>query len=796
MGLLLDFRYAIRNIIKSIKFTLLVLFIIVGSLTISLIGFNYIHTIAFSHSNFADSQKDIRIIDIRNSLSSQRAFSFEMLKPFSEIDQVKKIEKWLAIQRTQFWLSDGLRSDHYRGSYVMPSFFEFLGQEPVIGRGFIEDDFSGSAPNVVVISHIIWQKFFQSDPGVIGQSINIEGVPYEVVGVMEKRNHFPIFSKLWVPLKTSKLKPDDSIEILYKTPGAEFEKDLERALSHFFRTYIEVGLSKTDKEQGDVLIDSLTLVEKNTDGEAVFLFTLFVVGILLVIFIASVNIGNLLYARILEKQKESAIRAAIGASKKRVIQQNICEGVIFCLVSWIFSLLFTSIGLDILNFYMNSMFDGMPYWWHWQLNSITIMVSTILLGLIFVFAVLIPAFKTANFNISNVLRDGTRGATGKNETLLSKRLLCIQVSLVSFVLMVTSAIGYVMITYAGNIDEDLVTGLFTANFSIENESLTKDEQLSVINTLTQSLKNKESIEDIYTYRTRYLVMNVEQQNGEFYQDKPISFDAQSNVFERSMMHGRNFSEIDNLQSKPVVIISESLAIELFGQSNAVGNMLKLDGGDWPSAEIIGITHDIITGITGDNRHEVYLSLRQLLMDDELISVDFISRSAKSESLEDIYEVIHKLDIDIELGYVFDHHDNHLSMLNAFSAIIYVFILVGGFAMTLSLIGIYAMGLSNVNNARYEIGIRRAIGAKDKQILFLFIHKNIKHILFGVCIALMIYYTLCYLAVDFLRNNVPFSIMFGSGTVTVILVLMAVCLALYVPVKSAIKQQPAISLRMD
>lgn len=798
MGLLLDFRYALRNIVKSLRFSLLMIFIMVGSLTISLIGFNFIHTIAFSHSSFNHSKEDIRILKVWNSLTSQREFTYSMLDGFKKLDEVNSLESWITIKRSSLWLSTQHYGKHFRASYVDPSFFKFLGQEPVIGRGFTNVDYSNNAPDVVVISHIVWQQLFQGDSAILGKQLNVAGKPHTIVGVMEKRNHFPIFSKIWLPLKQANMKPDDGIDILYKLPNAEFERTFEIQIAHYFYNTIKDQVSDSDKQTGQgVRIESLTLVELNTDGEAVFVFGLFVFGIVIVLFISGVNIGNLLFAKIMEKQKESAIRAAIGATQKRVIQQHVTEGLIYCIVSWVFALIFTSLGLEILNFYMNVMFGGkMPYWWYWHLNGQTVLVSLLLLAIIFTFAVLLPAYKSAKFNISNVLRDGTRGATGKETTLMSRRLLCVQVSLVSFLLMIASTVGYVMYSIATNIDGELSKGVYSVYLDFDNnDELTNDEQLTLINTLAAGLSKQGNIIDAVVFDS-HIHADVLYPNGDVYNEKFISISAESHLFERELLTGRNFNSNDNSESKPVVIISESLANALFGNQNVIGSQLMLQDAMWPSAEIIGVAKDEISGVSGDSRHELYFSLRQTHFMDDSVNIRLLTNNTANEALEDFYRVKMQLSHDLTMYYMFDHYDNHTSMINSFAAIIYVFLLVGGFALTLSLIGIYAMGISNINKSRYEIGIRRAIGAKDSQIMRLFIKKNITHILYGIGTSLLVFGILCYLAESFLRGNVPINIMLEAGALTVVVVLAAVCLALYVPVRHVIKQQPATSLRMD
>ncbi|MFY8349503.1 ABC transporter permease [Pseudoalteromonas sp. SSM20] len=796
MGFLLDFRYAIRNMIKSLRFSLLIIFIMVGSLTISLVGFNFVHTIAFSHSEF-NNNDDIRILKVTNRLSEQREFTYEMLEGFRELEAVKNLNEWIIIKRTQFWLSTIKRSNHYRGAYVDPAFFSFLGQSPVIGRSFTNSDFENNAPNVAVISHIVWQELYQGRDDILGEQLQVNDHAYTIVGVMAKRNHFPIFSKVWLPAKKNVIKPNNGIDILYKLPTTNFEKAFERQLSQFFFNNIKDSISESTKQSGNnVLVESLTIVELNTDGEAVFVFSLFVFGIVLVLFIAGVNIGNLLFAKIMEKQKESAIRAALGASKKRVIQQHITEGLIYCGLSWVFTLLCTSIALTILNFHMNMMFKKMPYWWYWQLNTPTVMVSLLLLLIIFSFSVLLPAYKSANFNISNVLRDSTRGATGKEAILMSRRLLCIQVSLVSFLLMIASTVGYVMYSIANNIDEDMVKGVYSISLEMKEErEISNSEKLTLINTLATKLNSSKVINEAALYEQR-ISAEVLYPSGEIFNEKFVDISAESHLFSRKLKLGRNFNENDNTEAKPVAIISESLAIALFSSTNVLGQQLKLKDGKWSSVEIVGIAHDEISGVVGDSRHELYFSLRQILPDSNGINLRLLTNASSDEALEELYRIKMQLSQPVNLTYIFDHYYNHLSMINSIQAMIAVFLIVGGFALSLSLIGIYAMGISNINKSRYEIGIRRAIGAKDKQILLLFIRKNIKHIMYGIIISLLLFTILCYLAAELFRGNVPLTIMLQAGFFTVLAIMTSVCLALYVPVKRVVKQQPVASLKMD
>lgn len=768
----------------------------VGSLTISLVGFNFVHTIAFSHSEF-NNNDDIRILKVTNRLSDKRAFTYEMLNSFSQLETVNQLDEWISIKRSQFWLSSIKRSNHYRGAYVDSAFFRFLGQAPELGRPFSNSDFDSNAPNVVIISHVVWQELYQGREDILGQALQIEGKPHTIVGVMAKRNHFPIFSKVWLPTKKNILKPNDAIDILYKLPTGNFEQAFETQLSQFFYHSIKDSLSESSKQSGNnVYVESLTIVELNTDGEAVFVFSLFVFGIVLVLFIAGVNIGNLLFAKIMEKQKESAIRAALGATKKRVIQQHIIEGLIYCSISWVFTLLCTSVALHILNFHMNMMFKKMPYWWYWQLNTPTVLVSLLLLLIIFSFSVLLPAYKSANFNINNVLRDGTRGATGKETMLMSRRLLCIQVSLVSFLLMIASTVGYVMYSIANNIDEERVKGVYSISLELEEaDKISSNGQLNLINTLATKLNTSKMINEATLYEQR-ISGEVLYPSGEVFNEKFVEISAESQLFGRSLKQGRNFNENDNGEAKPVAIISESLAIALFSSTHVLGQQLKLKNGKWPSVEIIGIAYDEISGVVDDSRHELYLSLRQVLPDGNTINLRLLTRASSDETLEELYRITMQLSQPVNLTYVLDHHYNHLSMINSIQAMISVFFIVGGFALSLSLIGIYAMGISNINKSRYEIGIRRAIGAKDQEILMLFIKKNIKHILNGIFISLIIFAILCYLAADVLRGNVPLPIMLQAGFFTVFVIFISVCFALYVPVKRAVKQQPSVSLKMD
>ena len=798
MGLLLDFRYALRNIAKSMRFTLLMMFIMVGSLTISLVGFNYIYTVAFSHSQMSNDSPQIRIFKVHNPISMQNQFQYRMLPELQQLEEIKQLEEWLYIAPASVWVSDAEQGSHYRGSYVDARFFNFLNIKPALGRFYTAEDFVGAAQDVVVISDYLWLHLFQGSKDVIGRTMVVNQKPYEIIGVMPKRNNFPIFSKLWLPLKGNNTEPTDAINLIYKSPSEAVEAKLEQRLSLFFTDFAKRGASQSELEvDKSARVESMTLMEYNTDGEAVFIFTLFMIGIVLILLISSINIGNLLFAKIIERQKESAIRAAIGATKIRVIQQHACEGLVYCFSSWVVALLLTDLGLRAVNFFMNMMFGGkMPYWWYWQLNGITILVSLLLISLVFAVAVLLPAVKTANFNINDVLRDGTRGATGKHAGLMSKRLLSLQVTLVSFMLMASSTIGYVMYSMAGNIDGETLKGVYSTELQLQTESeFSSDKAVEMANALVLGMTLDPAFTEGRVYQ-RDMELDVLTSEGEVYTDKIINVEAVSHLFKRELHSGRNFTEQDNLEAAPVVIISDSLAKALFGSADILGRSLLLRDAKWPSAKIVGIAVDEMSVVARERRHEIYFSFRQYAVTNNTMAVKFISKLPPSQSHEAFYRVLSRLSSPLEASYIFDHYDNHRSMIGAFTSIIYVFLIVGGFALTLSLIGIYAMGLSNINKSSYEIGIRRALGCKDNQIVLLFIKKNLTHTITGLAISAFTFYILCYLAVDFFRGIVPFSVMFGAGSVTLLLVFIAVCFALYIPVKRSIKAQPAVSLRME
>jgi ABC-type antimicrobial peptide transport system permease subunit len=513
-----------------------------------------------------------------------------------------------------------------------------------------------------------------------------------------------------------------------------------------------------------------------------------------------------LLSRALEKNKETAIRAALGAPTRRLIAQLMCEGYILTAIGCVLALLLTGAALGYTELILQShMGDNLAFWWHWGMDLDTVLATILFAFVTLFFACFLPAYKAATQDMNATLRDGTRGAQGKKAGRLSKLLLTSQIFLISTLMLIGGLSAFLSQTII-NMDMGVsVSKTLDVNLTLENRHYdTAEKKMNYYQRLKSELEELASISSVTL--GAYLGKNPTYPTGQIIereQDKPsvdiIELIGNTQGYGPYLLDGRHLDEKDHRKAMRTALISESMAKRYWPNSNALGEQITVELKSGKAAHtIVGIVTNRMnaTSLFGalDKEDEVYISALQGDAGDQRATIKYVDDSHQAQA--DFYHVFYRLDATLEPGR-FRSKEDELGLLHKIaSTAFYITFGCAFFALFLALTGIYGLSAGSVYQRYNEIGIRRAVGATDSVIIRLFLKQGSSQLIIGSGLSLLFFTLIAWVFHNFTEQLVPVYIYPILASVVTLLVAGAVLLAIYFPTKGAVILEPSEVLRYE
>ena len=807
MSIFIDIKYAFRLLFKSPKFTAMTLAVLIGGLSISLFTFSFLYSTMYKDLPLPNGDTMLSVnADFNGEFGLLTSYEYFMIKEkqtvFSEFGVYDKSDIRLSFEDS---------GKNVFGTYVDGGFFSFSGTQAILGRTLQAADMQAGAAPVAVISSQIWKNDYSSDKNVIGMTIIANDIVTEIVGVMPQGYRFPGSSQVWLPINPSQIKKtaaNPNLVYLYGRIKQGISQDeAEQVLSQQINTIYQQNTTEYDLEKGTKSVRFWTFPFAQMAGDTTLVFTFLNVIAGMILLLACINVGNLLLARAIERQKETAIRAALGASHNRLVSQLMWEGIIITVLGGVLSVLLVGAALHYTNILLQSWnSDSLVFWWQWGMDTETLLMAiTFTLVTIFLSSFL-PAWRSANQDINTTLRDGTRGAQGKKAGRLSRFLVTTQVFLVAILMLIGALSGYISNKFVNLDMGDNYTNVMTARLSLpEDKYPESQQQVAFYQNLMADIKSHPRVVDVMT--NNWLGEFSLTLEGVDYTDehsKPtvdtISVLGKSNTVGVDLVNGRFFNHQDKEGNRKVAIISQSMANRYWPGESVEGKSFQLKVNDKNEMLfIVGVVTNRMNPRTLlgklDGADEIYLSGLQFMTPSQVLYYRIEGTLSNTEEI--FYQALYKTDRTIELFYsVQPAEKNRGLMRDIMQLTSNITFGTGFFALMLALVGIYGLTANSVAQRTHEVGIRRAVGATDKSIVNMFLKQGAKQLVKGLGLALIIFMLIAFGFNKLTEGLFPAYLYFALAVTVVIGLSVIVMLAIYAPTSRAVKMEPSSALRYE
>jgi putative ABC transport system permease protein len=723
-------------------------------------------------------------------------------------------------QNRSFLAAAGYRQDHFsfsgphepvllRGGQVTAPFFSLLGGKPLLGRTFTDAEDKPGANRTVVLGYSLWRNRLGGDPEILGKSVTLGDIPYAVIGVMPPDfRFFQQAEDFYIPLGLEGSNPGrtdrgnhEGIRVLARLrPGVSLAG--ARAEMDTIMRRLEQQYPKTNS---GIRSSIMTLYETRYADVRPVLFTL-LAAVGFVLLIACANVANLLLSRAAARQKEFAIRAAIGAGRLRVLRQLLTESVLLSFLGGALGLLVAFWAMDPL---LRIAPQNIPGLAETKLNAgvaLFTFVVSIFTGIIFGLA---PALHASRQDLNSALKDGGHGATtGRSRQRLRAGLFVSEVSL-ALVLVIASGLLVRSLFKALGVNPGFNAGhVLALDVILPHAKYGTVEQDRTF--FARALERIRALPGVRSasaalcppivgtcWESVYVVagLPVPRQS-----ELPTSvFNVAELEYFRTMeiplIEGRYFTEADNADTPKVIVINQTLARQWWPHESALGKRIKQGWpqGRTPYREIVGVVGDLKQdGLDARQLPEVFLPAAQSPAN----SMTVVVRTATEPMslAASVEKEIQAVDPDQPVARVqpMTQYMNESLERRRFSALLLA--IFGALALLLAAIGIYSVMAYSVAQRTHEFGVRLALGAQPLDVLGLVVKNGLQLVLAGIGIGLVAAFGLTRL-----MNSLLFGVSekdpvtFVGVTVLLCAVALAAC---YVPARRATRVDPMVALRHE
>jgi putative ABC transport system permease protein len=813
-GFFQDFRFAVRQLRKSPGFTGVAVITLALGIGANTAIFSVVNGVLLRPLAFPDAGRLVRVWHVPPAKSFPGMPTFAVSAAnYLDWERQNHVFDGMAIYSFHgFTLTGGDKPEQVAACAASSGFFSTLGVQPVLGRVFTPDEDQPSHSNVVLLSHRFWQEHFGSNPAIVGQNIHMDGQLYLVTGVMPASFQFPEFAQMWTPEGwTDKEKAvrgeHHSVVIARLKPGIDLKE--AQAEMNTISSRLERQYPEDDKGWGAIVVplhDDLV-----SDVRPALLVLLGAVAFVLLI--ASVNVANLVLARTFSRQKEIAIRTALGASAGRVFRQLLTESVLLALAGGILGLTWAHAGIRLI---MAFLADKLPPFMEVGLDAkVLAFTAAISLGA-GILAGVLPALRLSRGDVNLALKQGLGRTDADSSGHGTRSILVVAEVALSLILLVGAGLMIRSFQNLHGVNPGFDPhNVLTINAMVSRAKFSQPAQQ--INFFEQVLRRVRTLPGV---ESAGVVDDVPLDNGGSHQpvaiegrpvlpmseqpevDVRLASPGYMSALRIPILRGRDFSDTDLAGRASVVVISESMARQFWPGEDALGKRLTLTFFPDAVREVVGVVGDVKIDALDQTRPSptLYFPLDQVSVPANggwaSFPMTLVVRSASGSAgmVSAVSNAVHDVDREMPLRDILTMDElvsNSLTQQRVNMLLLGAF---AGLALLLAAVGIYSVLSYNVKRSVREIGIRLALGARVGDVLRIVVLQGMKPTFLGVVIGA---------AGALALGRVLSSLIFGVKptdpltfvAVTALLAAIAF-LASVIPAYRATKVDPMVALRYE
>ncbi|HXN51215.1 MAG TPA: ABC transporter permease [Candidatus Acidoferrum sp.] len=819
-----DIRYAIRMLTKNPGFSAIAILSLALGIGANTTIFTVVNAILLNPLPVKDVSRVVEVdtIDSKTRVtaanSTKLGMSYMNFQDYARQAQLFSAMTCVVGPLPLTW-SGSAEPRQLQGQMVSAIYFDLLGVRPAAGRFFLPDeDTKPGGNNVAVLSYSLWTNKFGANPNIVGQTLTFNATPYTIIGVAPRGFKgtftFNNAEEIWIPVSmypqvlAGFFKDNfNTRRFLATTVYGRLKDGVSLAAAEASLKTVAAGLENafpTDNAGRSVALTPLAeaAVGANNRSQITLAGGLMMGIVGLVLLIACVNLANLLLAQAAGREKEIGVRAAMGASRGRVIQQLLTESIVLAFLSALAGLAIAYGGRSVLwsfrpPFIADSDLD-LGFDTHVLLFTLSIaLLTALLIGVA-------PALKAARPNLIEVLKVGGRGNTVGWASSPFRSMLVVTEIALALVALVGAGLFIRSMQNAQRIDPGFEsTNLFMFNFDLGALHYDEGRGQQFFRATIERAKASPGVESATIADAPPLIGGFARTIFPEGQDETSGYrgtltqlnDIAPNFFDTlriPLVGGREFTDSDRATTKPVAIANEAMAKHFWPNENAVGKRFHFFG-DPTLREIVGVVRNTVVNNIGEEPQPLaYLPLMQNYS--PAVTLQVRTRGRPEAVISTVRSQVQSLDSNLALTNVQTIGELLSQSLWAprmGAALLAVF---GALALILAVVGVYGVLSYSVNQQTREIGIRMAMGAQTGRVLRLVVGQGMRLAAAGLALGLL---------VAFAAMRVLSSLLFGVsahdpltfGAVSLVLALAAV-LACYIPARRATKVDPIIALRYE
>ena len=803
--LLQDARYALRVLFRQPGFAAVVVLTLAVGLGANGAVFAMVDALLLRPLGAGDVEGVVQIFETNPAQRDDR----DGVSVPNYLDWVERSRSFESLVATEWWdasLSEqGLDPEQTIGRRVTADFFRTLKLQPAVGRAFLPGEDTPGRDRVAVVSHRLWQRRWGGAP-LVGRTILINREPHTVIGIAPAGFDYPMAVELWVPLafdeESRTLRARRSLDVIGRLrPGVTLEqagREMEVIAARLATEYREAngGRGASVMPLSEAMLDLGT-----TEILAIWQF-----AVLLVLLIACANVANLLLVRGMTRQRELALRLAVGASRWRVVRQLVVESLLLGVAGAALAVPVAGAAIGAIKSFMPPEIARFVMGWErmdvdGRLLAAT-MVAGVLTGVVFG---AIPAMRASNPELTETLKEGARGSAGGRRRLLQGFVVA-QVALALALLVSAGLSTRGVVRLITQYDGYEPGGIMTFGLTLPDSAYPDDESrrrfVERVLERTEALPQAEQA----AFTTSIPFGGVNSRRAVEVEGRPAETSAQQpqidfrsvtpgyfDVLRVNVIRGRAFTDADRAGAPPVALIDSRMAGQLWPGVNPIGRRFRMTvATDAPWLTVVGVVSDVKQDWFSGYQPTFYVPYAQIPRPFGVLAVR--TRGEEAAIAPAVRQIFQELDPNLPLTSV--HSALRLRDLRT-TGMQFVAGLMSAFAgigLFLSAIGIYGVMAYSVSQRTREIGVRMALGATTREVMGMTLRDAATLASIGIAVGLVAAFGLGKLLAANLFGVVELDAA-TFGVVAAVLGLVAVA-AGSVPARRAMRVDPITALRAE